>query len=471
MNSELCNSFSYRRHMAKTLIATVLVSLACQTSVAGGVPKETFPRLGGYQIGATPFSGYDDPAYHREMAKLDYVIIGSTQPVANDAAAGIRRLNPDAILMKYTSLQSISSTRPGFSEIARDKVSSEKGPNQTNAHDWWARDFSGNHVSNWPTNWTVNITNYVRADANGDRYPEWLAKLNHDRWIKHDEWDGVYGDATYWQPRGEARNADWSGGTQTDWSKISSEFRLGHVGYWNEIQRLAPGKFVTVNHDWYRSENPSYLGRWDLPEYDQKIHGGLLELVLRSSDLEGKPRTAWNTVLTYYRRTMRYFLDPDLTMFVVQGEPDNYRFLRYSLATCLLDDGYFDYAPIGNEQYGTVEWFDEFDLAGAADTNWLGLAIDSPPESAWRSGVWRRDFEGGVALVNPRGNGVQTVKVEQGLSRIAGQQDRQVNNGQPADSITLQDGDGIILVRDDFARAPPPPPPPAAPKPPVLLGD
>jgi hypothetical protein len=468
MHPETSVFFSAYRPLMRLIIATVFALLACQTALAGGVPKETFPRLGGYQIGATTFAGYDDPEYLKAMAKLDYVIIGSTQPVANDTAAGIRRLNPDAVLVKYTSLQSISSTRLGISEIARNKVNSERGPNRTNAHDWWARDLNGNHVSNWPNNWTVNITKYVQPDANGDRYPEWLAKLNHERWVQYDQWDGVYGDATFWQPRGEAASADWSGGKERNWDTIRSEFRLGHLSYWNEIQRLAPGKFVTVNHDWYRSENPSYLGRWDLPEYDQKIHGGLLELVMRSSDLEGAPRTGWNTVMTYYRRSMRYFLDPDLTMFVVLGEPDNYRFFRYSFATCLMDDGYFDYAPIGREQYGTVEWFDEFDLAGAADTSWLGLAIDAPPEGAWRSGVWRRDFEGGVALVNPQGNGVQTVTVEQGLRRIAGRQDSRVNNGQPAGSITLQDGDGIILVRENALRAPPPRP---APKPPVLRTD
>jgi hypothetical protein len=162
---------------------------------------------------------------------------------------------------------------------------------------------------------------------------------------------------------------------------------------------------------------------------------------------------------------MTYFRDPDLTMFVVQGEPDNYRFFRYAFATCLLDDGYFDYAPIGKIQYGTVEWFDEFDLAGTAGTDWLGRAIDAPPTSAWQSGVWRRDFEGGVAIANPQGNGIQTVTVEEGFKRIAGRQDSTVNNGQPADRITLQDGDGIILLREDFLGAPEP----KKPKPPEFM--
>jgi hypothetical protein len=66
----------------------------------------------------------------------------------------------------------------------------------------------------------------------------------------------------------------------------------------------------------------------------------------------------------------------------------------------------------------------------------------------WQNGVYRRDFENGVALVNPRGNGQQTVQLEAGLRRIAGNQDPAVNNGQAVDTVTLQDADGIILVRD-----------------------
>jgi hypothetical protein len=67
-----------------------------------------------------------------------------------------------------------------------------------------------------------------------------------------------------------------------------------------------------------------------------------------------------------------------------------------------------------------------------------------------------------VALVNPRGNGAQTVTIEDGFHRITGKQETQVNNGQPASRITLLDGDGIILVRDTALEKRP------APKPPVL---
>ena len=45
-------------------------------------------------------------------------------------------------------------------------------------------------------------------------------------------------------------------------------------------------------------------------------------------------------------------------------------------------------------QYSSVVWFDEYDFK-------LGAAISNPPVVAWKGGVWRRDFERGIVLVNP----------------------------------------------------------------------
>lgn len=64
-----------------------------------------------------------------------------------------------------------------------------------------------------------------------------------------------------------------------------------------------------------------------------------------------------------------------------------------------MDDGYFS----GSTDYNQIVWFDEFDLAGAGTTKWLGKALDPPQTKAWQSGVYRRRFVNGMALVNPKG--------------------------------------------------------------------
>ena len=90
------------------LASTPVISSA---AVAG---KSTFPRLGGYQIGATPFQGYGDPEYQKQMARLDYVIIGQTQLEANDVARAIKNISPNIILAKYTNIIDIPKAQQNF---------------------------------------------------------------------------------------------------------------------------------------------------------------------------------------------------------------------------------------------------------------------------------------------------------------------------------------------------------------------
>jgi hypothetical protein len=62
--------------------------------------------------------------------------------------------------------------------------------------------------------------------------------------------------------------------------------------------------------------------------------------------------------------------------------------------------------------------------------------------------VYRRNFEHGTVLVNPKGNGAKTVTIEAGYHRFQGNQAPAVNNGQPVTSVTLADRDGIFLVKN-----------------------
>lgn len=409
---------------------------------AAGKPKQTFPRLGGYQIGATPYTGYDDPDYQRMMAKLDYVILSKGTELTNVYAQQIRDRNPSILLARYTNIVDISPTRENFQQERVDKLDSGVGPNNTNAKDWWARDYKGNITSNWPSMLMANITRFVKPDSNGDRWGEWAAKHYYGLWMDDPVWDAWFEDVVFYQPRTTESGAavDWSGGKESSSSVINASYRSGHRAYWDTIKKLTPGKMIFVNHDWYNSGSP-------LPEYQNQVNGGLLEKVMKSTDEDAKGVKFLNT-LEKYRKSFAFMRDPKIIMFVAQGEPNNYQFARYAFGTCLLNDGYFDYVPWDNH-YGTVEWFDEYDLAGTAGTDWLGYAMDAPPAAPWKSGVWRREFQGGLVLVNPQGNGTKTVGIEPGFSRISGRQDRTTNNGQATTSVTLKEGDAIMLVRTD----------------------
>jgi hypothetical protein len=145
-----------------------------------------------------------------------------------------------------------------------------------------------------------------------------------------------------------------------------------------------------------------------------------------------------------YRKALNATVGPKLTIFGVDGGATDYRQFRYSYASCLLDDGVFQYQPSNSPPF---PWFDEYD-------NKLGLALAAPTTAPWKQGVFRRDFERGIVLVNPKGNGAQTLELEQEYRRIAGSQDPAVNNGQLTRVVNLQDRDGIVLMRTT-ARARP----------------
>lgn len=124
--------------------------------------------------------------------------------------------------------------------------------------------------------------------------------------------------------------------------------------------------------------------------------------------------------------------------------------MRHGLAACLMGNGY--YTPTGTSGYSdtTFLWFDEFDNAGAG-VGYLGQAIDPWQTGAWSNGVWKREYQNGIVLWNPKGNGTQTVSLSGlgNLKHISGSQDPTINNGASVTngSVSLNDRDGLILLR------------------------
>jgi hypothetical protein len=129
---------------------------------------------------------------------------------------------------------------------------------------------------------------------------------------------------------------------------------------------------------------------------------------------------------------------PKLGIFNQWGSATDYQGMRYGLGSCLLGDAYYSFTDNAKGYYG-VAWFDEFDAK-------LGNAA-AAPTAAWSKGVWRREFDNGIVLVNPKGNGPQTVTLGGSFVKIKGKQDAVTNNGQTVTTVTLNDRDGIILLR------------------------
>ena len=413
------------------MIHTRLLALAAACLAAASLSAKEpgdFPRLLGMNIGR---KHYDDPQYQAQLARLDIAILGfypgwnprnEADPIGS-VLRNLKRLNPDIKLGQYTILNEAYDD-PAMTPNA-DVLAA------VDANRWWLRNAAGQKVQ-WTARyhtWEINNTDWAPPDKQGRRYPQWRAERDN-AWAfrPHPEFDIWYCDNVMYRPR---VTGDWDGDGKNDDRndpRIQSAYRSGMASHWTAIRRLQPKLAIMGNTDSDISE----------PEFRHKLDGAFLEGWMGASYSIEK-RAGWAAAMALYRTTKANLAPNGVVSVNIHGPAKDYRFLRYSLASCLLDDGYFSYSesPAG---YSTVVWFDEYDAP-------LGRAQSAPPQAAWQNGVWRRDFTGGVALVNPA-DAPATVALEPGFHRLHGSQAPEVNDGQPAGRITLGPKDGIILLRD-----------------------
>ena len=101
-------------HQSKDLCSIVLsqltsasVILLATSLLAGDVlaqsarGKDEFPKLGGMQIGTSPYDGnLANADYRKEIARLDYAVISSPTTQLTNYAKDIKRHNPNIIIAK-----------------------------------------------------------------------------------------------------------------------------------------------------------------------------------------------------------------------------------------------------------------------------------------------------------------------------------------------------------------------------------
>lgn len=193
------------------------------------------------------------------------------------------------------------------------------------------------------------------------------------------------------------------------------------------------------------------------------MHGGVLEHYIGLvSSLEAS--AGWLATKNAYSAIMDFCLAPKLPTFTVSlsvptaGSAAWYQLARYGLTTCLMDDGYFACDSVSGYDYSTqAPWLDEF--GGNPGTNiakgWMGNRVGSRPSAAAVNGVWIAEFDHAVALCNPKGNGIQTITAAQinaaGIAGafhfFSGTQNATLNSGAAFASVTLQDSDGVLLLK------------------------
>lgn len=381
--------------------------------------------------------------------------------------AHIKSYNSKIKLFKYVNANQLdgASSSNKNEDWVRAKLYAEKGGGRNG--DWWKRTSSGSHIKGYGAGkYQVNVSVQTTPDKSGLHWPQWFVRY----------WNAAPGDSGSWvAPSGYARGRGlregaWDGVYQDDQYISTSIFAPSNADLNNDRSNDPPRElrtrnWVSAGHiavvDEWRKVQPS---RWVLGQYAaltsasepdptplKNVHdGGLIQDITRKDGQKG----GWPVMMEAYRRGINLAGGPKIVIFhnnIKNLLEDNagmsvYQANRYGLASALMDNGY--YAAMAPGQ--TRPEYDEFyggKEHSVAKLGYLGYPKDPPPTKAWSQGVYRREFDKGLVLVNPKGNGTRTVSVGAGWRRIDGTQDRTVNNGQNAASVTLKEQDGIILVR------------------------
>ncbi len=424
------------------MIRKLLVAAAGTLAVSqAAFAADDYPRLGAYPIGSP--KDYYSPAYQKQLAKVQVAIVniypgwGVAQKTTLDQLVKqVKAINPNTRVFNYVIAEGLESpANQAYVDLE----------NKVNSVNWWVYT-SGLTTSKVMTDfghgvYVLNISNQSKKDA-GQTFGQWFAGYAASAFATpNPTLDGIFTDNVFWKPR---RDGDWNLDGKIDSQNdptVQGWYRAGYRLYADALKKAMPGKLQLANvADWGQSGAV-------LTEYQGVWNGGVLEhMIGKTYSIES---ASWSGMMAHYRKTMDALAAPKLGVFQQDGSVTDYRGMRYGLASCMMDDGYYSFNDLSHENYG-VPWFDEFDAK-------LGASMSKPQTAAWQSGVYRRDFEKGIVLVNPKGNGTREVTLEGDFVKLKGSQDPTVNDGSTVRKVTLQDRDGIILMRVKSLKRPAPP--------------
>ncbi|OAI13770.1 hypothetical protein A1359_11695 [Methylomonas lenta] len=420
------------------LQVTLAISYILGVFLSGFVCANTidnYPKICNLNIGAPVY--YDQPSVIQQLAKADITLLGFYRNWESDrkrlpgsmrsTVQKIKAFNPDILIGQYTIL----NEAPDGSQASPDSDKAEK----INEMDWWVEGLFGQKMQ-WTKKYgkyDVNFTMFSSLDADGRRYPEWLAARDYDVYFsKVPEFDIWFLDNVFGQSK--IALANWSNSTdiqlQTAGS-VQTAYRAGHLAEWQAIRSINPNILLIGNVDGVAYETQ---------EYSNQLNGAVLEAMMglkwSTETLKG-----WPAMMQRYHNAFAHLLAPKLVVFNVHGKLNDYQLMRFGLTSTLMNDGLFSYSEL-NGNYRAVPWFDEFDID-------LGQPLESPQLSPWQSGIYRRAFEKGVVFVNPTNKAV-SVPNKLNLVRLKGKQVPATNNGKSVGaSINLPARDGLILLKSN----------------------
>lgn len=466
-------------------VSAVDLAAFAQLPFASNEYQPDFPRLGLIAIGHD--QSYP-PANWPTFGKFHLIIIGGNYEIWGDSRAytredvvkGIKAASPvSSRVFQYVNYNEIYPTGQGY-----DRGDPNSFFAAVNRNNWWLYE-NGSSGATVPSTFSskltlINITHFAPRDlATGLRPYEYGAAYSERMYCSGDalhprnaapSLDGFFLDNVFSMPRA---NGDWNLDGVID-SKadptVQLWLRTGERDFYNELSKIAPEKMLIGN-----------IGSWPklsttdpnaVAPLNNIFRGGVFEGAIGES-FSVESYAGFNEVMAYYLYLMETTTGPRLQMvnqasLQLNGsdryDPAPFHAMRYGICMTLMNDGYYTGEGIYGHT-GTLDqiiWFDEYDAGGLGEgylgqptKDWRGAAQTGPRWAYGPLGVWAREFEGGIAIVNPKGNGTQTVAFQDlggpQWKHFKGTQDPVTNDGQEIfGDITLAERDGVILLRRHY---------------------
>jgi hypothetical protein len=376
--------------------------------------KQTYPRLANYYL-AWRLSEQDVEV----LAKWDVVILDMENQVTNpEALKKLRVLNPNIKLLAYVTAQEIrDDALSGVGEL-RKKLASGIKP------EWYFLNLSQEPMRFFPGTSMLNMTSYCPV-VDHQKWSDYLANFVAHELQPSGLWDGVFYDNAWqdvsWFTKGLS-DADRDGkpdvGIDEAWQ---SEYR----SLFRETRRLAGPSFLIVGN-----MGPGHT------QYRDELNGAMFELF---------PQFGWPYAMKMYDYQTQ---GPDDRLLIINGSTPtsterDYRLMRYTFASTLLKNGYFSFDR--GSEHDQLWWYDEYRVRLGRDVSVAKPVVPSAGVFSDKA-IWRRDFEYGLALVNPSSSR-QTIALGTDFEKISGTDDRSINDGRIVDRVGIGPFDGLILLK------------------------
>ncbi|MDO8626624.1 MAG: putative glycoside hydrolase [Candidatus Magasanikbacteria bacterium] len=402
------------------VLAGVLWSLPLKPADAEENLAHTYPKLANLYLGS-PLT----ESIIRDLARWDVVILHMADQL-NFASQirELRRLNPDIKILAYIPSQEFPITQYAAWETNPNGPWHKLLAGIT--ADMWLTDNLGNHQKFWFENWMLNNTNYP---TKGIRWNEYLANFMSREILATNLWDGIFYDNTWpsisWIKNMQAdANRDGLNDTPPELDKAWEE---GMQTLFT-LTRQKAGREIII------------LGNGDRG-FQNQVNGFYIE------NFANNGYSYWSDHMRYYKESVNS-ASPRPRVAIVgatspNGNSKDYKNMRYGLTSALLENGYFAFDARDN--HADIWWYDEYN-SKLGEPAGEAVSVRSGAADYTGKDAWRREYQTGVALVNPT---PERVDIDLGgeYEKLIGTQDKVVNDGAIVTNVSIEAHDGLIMLK------------------------